>query len=140
MRLCPKLLRRLCWQRRCFTSTGLSLPPTAASLPSSSVGRLYGAPVFACPINFTILKGLPKVLANGETPAPTRCLTILIRGAPFIRMVGDKPAETFLKRSISSASNGRSFRIFDFDPGFRRTGAIRRIEFLSPLACDDTGD
>ena len=81
-----------------------------------------------------------KQSIDGWALVAFRKIPILIRGAPFIRMVGDKPAETFLKRSISSASNGRSFRIFDFDPGFRRTGAIRRIEFLSPLACDDTGD
>ena len=39
-----------------------------------------------CVINqFTIRESLPKAPAIDERHAPTRCPTILIRGAPFIR-------------------------------------------------------
>ena len=36
----------------------------------------------------------------------------------------------YSERTINSPGGSRGFRIFDLDPGFRRTGAIRRIESL----------
>jgi hypothetical protein len=61
---------------------------------------LTGGSSFACPINFTIRTGLPNAPVTDkrdERYMPTRCPTILIRGAPFIRTPGIKTRGNFIK-------------------------------------------
>src|SRR3974377_278798 len=60
-------------------------------------GTLAASVAFACPINFTIRDGLPKTPVNDKRYAPTRCPTILIRGAPNIRKVRCKAPDVFLR-------------------------------------------
>ena len=55
--------------------------------------NLTGGSSFCGPINFTIRTGLPNAPVTDkrdERYASTRCPTILIRGAPFIRTPGIK--------------------------------------------------
>ena len=87
-----------------------SVRPIAASSPLSSVEQAWPAGViFACPINFTIRTGLPNAPVTDkrhERYVPTRCPTILIRGAPFIQTRGIKTRGNFSAASVAVGAFG----------------------------------
>src|SRR5262245_45662904 len=87
--------------------------PMETPIPPDAVTSTSAA---TCPINFTIRTGLPNAPVTDkrdERCASTRCPTILIRGAPFIRTPGIKIGKTLSQRPIDSVGCRRCVRIFD---------------------------
>ena len=106
MRLVGKVMATL----MLATAIVVSVAPIAASSPLSSVGLPWAAGVhFACPINFTIRTGLPNAPVTDKTHeryVPTRCPTILIRGAPFIQTRGIKTRGNLSAASVAVGTFG----------------------------------